>query len=495
MAVFKFINFFTTELVEGITAGSTAMEIPGEAAVRLGELAPEEVYRLVLWDGQSDPEIVDVIVVVLNGVLQIERAKEGTIARDWAAGTQVQCVMTAELLTSFMQSFFDVDLLLDAQFLRLTGGILSGPLTLAGAPGSGNEAANRSWVESLLGGLLSKSGGTMTGDIDMGGTRRILRLAAPTVTDHAATKGYVDATAGIATQQFNDESGVVTTGTATAYLADSNRSGLALVDGLSIVIRPHVTNGKDPTLNVEGLGARALQNFSAQNIEQGYLRAGMPVKVTYQASTTSWLIHGQTNDDGFPSDLKASFQMADHGNWLLCDGRAVSRTIYNRLFAVLGTKCGAGDGATTFNIPDLRGRVLAGADNMGGVSANRITVGVSGIDATVLGQAGGSQSHTLVTAELPAHTHAVAGTTDAGGAHNHTTGAATKIIEAPSQSVTNIVSDYNAGAGLPDVIMAQSMTAAPDHTHGVNFTSGSTGTGAVHRNVQPSMVVHHFIHI
>ena len=493
--VFKFVNFLNTELVTGITAGSTAMEVPEAAAVLMGTLEEGEAVRLTLWDGQNAPEILDVVNNPLSGVVEIERAKEGTSAFAWPAGTQVQCVLTAELLTSFMESFFDVDLLLGANFLRLTGGNLSGPLVLAGAPGGANEAANRSWVESLLDGLLAKSGGTMTGDIDMGTTRRILRLAAPTVTDHAATKGYVDATAGLATARFNDDTGLVTGGSSTAYTVATNQTGLVLADGLVLTIRPHVTNGKNPTLQVNALAAKPIQNHATLNIQQNYLRAFMPVRLTYQASTDSFLLHGQTNDDGYAGDLKHSMQTADHGTWLLCDGRAISRTTYDKLFAVVGTKFGAGDGATTFNIMDGRGRVIAGADNMGGVGANRLTSGVSGIDGTILGQAGGSQSHLLTIAELPIHTHAVNGATAAGGTHNHTTGAATKIIEAPSQSVTNVVQDYSAGAGLPDVIMAVPMTAAPDHTHNIALTSAAAGTDAVHRNVQPTIVTNIFIHI
>lgn len=59
--------------------------------------------------------------------------------------------------------------------------------------------------------------------------------------------------------------------------------------------------------------------------------------------------------------------------WLLCDGSAVSRTTYSDLFSEIGTTYGSGDGSTTFNVPDLRGRLPLGKDNMGGSSANRVT--------------------------------------------------------------------------------------------------------------------------
>ena len=59
--------------------------------------------------------------------------------------------------------------------------------------------------------------------------------------------------------------------------------------------------------------------------------------------------------------------------WLLCDGSAISRSTYSGLYTVIATNYGSGDGSTTFNLPDLRGRTALGLDNMGGVSANRVT--------------------------------------------------------------------------------------------------------------------------
>ena len=72
---------------------------------------------------------------------------------------------------------------------------------------------------------------------------------------------------------------------------------------------------------------------------------------------------GATNYIG---DIKASVQTANHGNWLLCDGQAVSRATYSDLFTLIGENFGAGDGSTTFNLPDYRGKFLRG---LGGNSA------------------------------------------------------------------------------------------------------------------------------
>src|SRR5690606_30912733 len=91
--------------------------------------------------------------------------------------------------------------------------------------------------------------------------------------------------------------------------------------------------------------------------------------------------------------------------FLMPYGQAVSRTTYSALFAKLGTTYGVGDGSTTFNLPDLRGRVAAGRDDMGGTSANRLTNQSGGLDGDTLGASGGSETHTLTEAELASHTH------------------------------------------------------------------------------------------
>ena len=85
--------------------------------------------------------------------------------------------------------------------------------------------------------------------------------------------------------------------------------------------------------------------------------------------------------------------------WLFTYGQAVSRTTYADLFAVRSTTYGVGDGSTTFNLPDMRGRSAIGLDNMGGSSADIVTA----TEADTLGGVSGSEKRSL------AHTHTVAG--------------------------------------------------------------------------------------
>ena len=68
-------------------------------------------------------------------------------------------------------------------------------------------------------------------------------------------------------------------------------------------------------------------------------------------------------------DIKTSVRSANHGNWFLCNGQAIDRQVYSELYDIIGTNFGAGDGVTTFNLPDYRGKFLRG---LGGNSASDI---------------------------------------------------------------------------------------------------------------------------
>jgi microcystin-dependent protein len=116
--------------------------------------------------------------------------------------------------------------------------------------------------------------------------------------------------------------------------------------------------------------------------------------------------------------------------WLFPYGQNVSRTTYAALFAKLSTTYGVGDGSTTFGLPDLRGRVVAGKDDMGGSSANRLTNQSGGLNGDTLGATGGGETVTLARANLP-NTSVTVNITDPGHFHGYTRRDAT----------------YNAGGG------------------------------------------------
>lgn len=137
--------------------------------------------------------------------------------------------------------------------------------------------------------------------------------------------------------------------------------------------------------------------------------------------------------------------------WLACDGSAVSRTTYAELFNVIGTTWGAGNGTSTFNVPDMRGRAVVGSGSGSGLSSHAI--------ASTFGE----ETHTLTTAEVPNHSH-----TDTG--HSHSEGTATS-------SVINGGLEAPALAAIPSVGIT-----------GTGFASlSSSGGGGDHNNIQPSI--------
>ena len=147
--------------------------------------------------------------------------------------------------------------------------------------------------------------------------------------------------------------------------------------------------------------------------------------------------------------------------WLLAYGQDVSRTTYSALFSAIGTTYGSGDGSTTFTLPDLRGRVVAGQDDMGSTSANRLTNQTGGLDGDTLGATGGSETHTLTEAQLPAHSHSLGENSRAQLGNDNGVGYTGK---------------WSSGA----------------HSN-ITYSTQDTGSDAAHNNVQPTIILNYII--
>tara|TARA_A100000171_G_scaffold9557_1_gene7005 strand:+ start:1458 stop:2645 length:1188 start_codon:yes stop_codon:yes gene_type:complete len=156
--------------------------------------------------------------------------------------------------------------------------------------------------------------------------------------------------------------------------------------------------------------------------------------------------------------------------FLLCHGQAVSRSTYSGLFSVITSIYGDGDGSSTFNIPDLRGRVVAGQDDMGGTSANRLTGQTGGVDGDTLGGSGGAETHTLTEAQLASHTHQalnpLTGSGDSGNRFN---------IVNEQQNFDTATQSYRTSSG------------------GNQNLINTTGSGSAHNNVQPTFILNYII--
>ena len=231
-----------------------------------------------------------------------------------------------------------------------------------------------------------------------------------------------------------------TSGTDT-YTADPSPALTAYVTGAHYFISFGTANtSTTPTLNLNSLGAKTIVKEGTTALAAGDIPAGHKAILMYDGT---YLVLMNPKAVSAPS---GSITM--HGGssaptgWLLCDGTAVSRTTYAALFTIVGTTYGTGNGSTTFNLPDIRGRAPIGAGQGSGLT-NR------GLAAT-----GGAETHTLSIAEMPAHTH------------NYTRGV-----------------DNNAGSSF--ATPASAATAAE--------TTTSTGGGGAHNNMQPFLVLNYII--
>lgn len=140
--------------------------------------------------------------------------------------------------------------------------------------------------------------------------------------------------------------------------------------------------------------------------------------------------------------------------WLFCYGQSLSTTAYADLFAAIGYTYGGAGGS--FNLPDLRGRSVAGKDDMGGVSANRLTGQSGGVNGDILGGTGGAETHTLTIAEMPAHTHTL--------------------------TAALVTDNTESGAGDRE----------PSNS---TITTDPTGGDGAHNNVQPTIILNYIIKI
>ena len=206
--------------------------------------------------------------------------------------------------------------------------------------------------------------------------------------------------------------------------------------------------------------------------------------------------------------------------WLMCYGQSVSRATYAALFAAIGTTYGSADGSS-FKLPDLRGVVVAGKDNMGGTATGWLTNRPGGIDGNTLGALGGWETHILTTAQLSSHTHTQQGTFASGGHsvdHSHFFSGQTNTDGAHAHNLAGgwVGAKNNSGgsAGTTDIGSAVNSITSTDGVHAHLF-SGNTGgvsanhshnttiygetaaagSGSAHNNVQPTIILNKIIKI
>jgi microcystin-dependent protein len=160
--------------------------------------------------------------------------------------------------------------------------------------------------------------------------------------------------------------GVTVGGTANAITLSYAAGPTAYVQGEKFAFKATATNTGATTINVSSLGAKNLYKQTSGGpapLSGGEIQTGQIVEIEYDG--TQFQITSETSIQ-LPSGLMAPYGGASApSGWLLCDGSAVSRTTFAALFTAIGTTWGTGDGSTTFNVPNMLGRVPVGAGSAG----------------------------------------------------------------------------------------------------------------------------------
>lgn len=188
-------------------------------------------------------------------------------------------------------------------------------------------------------------------------------------------------------------------------------------------------------------GSSAFGGFNSSDVALGYVSAAnqMPVGTIVQSMLT-----------------ETQFQALNGTAWVLAYGQSITGSVY-------------ADITGTSTAPDLRGRVIAGKDNMGGSAANRMTSGGSGVDGSTLGAVGGAETHALSTAQMPSHSH-VTNQGPLSGGDGGSGGSA-----------------YLTLPGLGNISTTGSGAT--------KMATDAVGSSAAHNNTQPTIVLNTFIKI
>lgn len=167
--------------------------------------------------------------------------------------------------------------------------------------------------------------------------------------------------------------------------------------------------------------------------------------------------------------------------WLLCDGQAVSRTTYAELFAIISTNYGTGNGSTTFNVPNLKGRVPVGLDS-------------AQTEFDVLAETGGAKTHTLTTAQMPVHTHTQNAHTHTQNDHNHAiTPIYQTVDEAAGFGLTAASPSFTDRVYVNGTALNSGNKTATNQN--ATATNNNAGSGDAHNNLQPYLVINYIIKI
>lgn len=234
-------------------------------------------------------------------------------------------------------------------------------------------------------------------------------------------------------------------------------------------------------------------------IQQGVPQLNSPMVGSTGAVTQPWYLFflnlwartgGAQNDSGntgtYTGEIRGFAGPTLPTGWLLCDGSVVGRTTYSDLFSIIGTNWGAGNGSTTFGIPNLQGKFPIGVD-----------------PSFVLGASGGASSVALTVPNLAAHNHAIVDPghshTFVGSPHTHTVSDPGHFHSAQTtanNATTGVMQGSqagNTGSAITGITIGSTTATGTNATNTTGVSTANTGTGQSFSIVNPYAAINWMI--
>lgn len=263
----------------------------------------------------------------------------------------------------------------------------------------------------------------------------------------------------------------------------------------------YVSSGSG-NVNVTSVSAgRGINGTSAVSHSSGATVKMLVSKASFQALTYGGAIQDSailrrhiTAVEKIPTgSIQAFVATTPPTGWLLCDGTAVSRATYATLFALISTTYGAGDTTTTFNLPNLKGKVIVGVD-------------ASQTEFDAIAETGGEKTHVLTTGELATHTHVQDAHTHTQAAHTHTvtdpghTHYLNNVEVRNNNNFTGVGENpLNARDGYNTSVVSMSSTTGVTNqnttatNNNATATNQNAGSSTAHNNLQPYIALEYII--